>query len=46
MREKIATLEEARKTDAEKMAKLEKRLTERETLLGKSNKIGTRPPKN
>ena len=46
MREKIATLEEARKTDAEQMAKLEKRSTERETLLGKSNKIGTRPPKN
>jgi len=35
MRKKIATLEEARKTDAEKMAKLEKRSTERETLLGK-----------
>jgi len=35
VREKIATLEEARKTDAEKMAKLEKRSTERETLLGK-----------
>ena len=35
MREKIATLEEARKTDAEQMAKLEKRSIERETLLGK-----------
>ena len=35
MREKIATLEEARKTDVEKMAKLEKTSTERETLLGK-----------
>jgi len=46
MREKIATLEEARKTDAEKMAKLEKRSTERETLLGRSNKIGIRLPKN
>ena len=35
MREKIATLEEARKTDTEQMAKLEKRSIERETLLGK-----------
>ena len=35
LREKIATLEEAKRTDAEKMAKLEKRSTERETLLGK-----------
>ena len=35
MREKIATLEEARKNDAEQMAKLEKRSIERETLLGK-----------
>jgi len=35
LREKIATLEEAKKTDAQKMANLEKRSIERETLLGK-----------
>ncbi|XP_068476746.1 uncharacterized protein [Phaseolus vulgaris] len=35
LREKIAALEEAKKTDAEKMANLEKRSVERETLLGK-----------
>jgi len=35
MREKIATLEEARKTDAEQMAKMENKSIERETLLGK-----------
>jgi len=35
LREKIATLEEALKADAKKMANLEKRSTERETLLGK-----------
>ena len=35
LREKIATLEEAQKADAKKMANLEKRSTERETLLGK-----------
>jgi len=35
LREKIAALEEAKKIDAEKMAKLKKRSTERETLLGK-----------
>ena len=35
LREKIAALEEAKKTDAQKMANLEKRLIERETLLGK-----------
>ena len=35
LREKIATLQEAKKTDAEKMADLVKRSIERETLLGK-----------
>jgi len=35
MKERIAELEEARKTDEAQMAKLEKRSTERETLLGK-----------
>ncbi|XP_068474042.1 uncharacterized protein [Phaseolus vulgaris] len=35
LREKIATLEEAKKTDAQKMPNLEKRSIERETLLGK-----------
>jgi len=35
LREKIATLEEAKKTDAQRMANLEKRSIERETLLGK-----------
>ena len=35
LREKIATLEEEKKTDAQKMANLEKRSIERETLLGK-----------
>jgi len=35
LREKIAALEVARKTDAQKMANLEKRSIERETLLGK-----------
>ena len=35
LREKIATLEEAKKTDAQKMANLEKRSIERETLLGR-----------
>ncbi|XP_068466270.1 uncharacterized protein [Phaseolus vulgaris] len=35
LREKIATLEEAQKADAKKMANLEKRSTGRETLLGK-----------
>ena len=35
LREKITTLEEAKKTDAQKMANLEKRSIERETLLGK-----------
>jgi len=35
LREKIATLEEAKKTDTKKMANLEKRSIERETLLGK-----------
>ncbi|XP_068476568.1 uncharacterized protein [Phaseolus vulgaris] len=35
LREKIATLEEAKKTDAEKMVDLVKRSIERETLLGK-----------
>ena len=35
LREKIATLEEAKATDAQKMANLEKRSIERETLLGK-----------
>jgi len=35
LREKIATLEEAKKADAEKMANLAKRSIERETLLGK-----------
>ena len=35
LREKIAKLEEARKADAQKMSNLEKRSTERETLLGK-----------
>jgi len=35
LREKIATLEEANKTDTQKMANLEKRSIERETLLGK-----------
>ena len=35
LREEIATLEEARKTDAQKMANLEKQSIERETLLGK-----------
>jgi len=34
LREKIAALEEAKKTDAQKMVNLEKRLVERETLLG------------
>ena len=34
LREKIATLEEAKKTDAQRMANLEKRSIERETLLG------------
>jgi len=34
-REKIATLEEAKTTDAQKMANLEKRSIEKETLLGK-----------
>jgi len=33
--EKIAALEEAKKTDAQKMVNLEKRSVERETLLGK-----------
>jgi len=35
LREKIATLEEAKKTDSERMVDLEKRSIERETLLGK-----------
>jgi len=35
LREKIATLEEAKKTDTKNMANLEKRSIERETLLGK-----------
>ncbi|XP_068476957.1 coiled-coil domain-containing protein SCD2-like [Phaseolus vulgaris] len=35
LREKIAALEEAKKTDAQKMVNLEKRSVERETLLGK-----------
>ena len=35
LREKIAALEEAKKTDAQKMANLERRSIERETLLGK-----------
>jgi len=35
MRKRIAELEEARRSDAEQMSKLEKRSTERETLLGK-----------
>ncbi|XP_068503659.1 uncharacterized protein [Phaseolus vulgaris] len=35
LREKVARLEEAQKADAKKMANLEKRLTEKETLLGK-----------
>jgi len=35
LREKIATLEEAKKTDAQRMANLEKRSIERETLMGK-----------
>ena len=35
LRENIATLEEAQKADAKKMANLEKRSIERETLLGK-----------
>ena len=35
LREKIAALEEAKKTDAQKMANLEKKSIERETLLGK-----------
>jgi len=35
LREKIATLEEAKKADAQRMANLEKRSIERETLLGK-----------
>jgi len=35
LREKIAALEEAKKTGVEKMANLEKRSIERETLLGK-----------
>ncbi|XP_068503798.1 coiled-coil domain-containing protein SCD2-like [Phaseolus vulgaris] len=35
LREKIAALEEAKKTDAQKMANLEKRSIERETLMGK-----------
>ncbi|XP_068498122.1 uncharacterized protein [Phaseolus vulgaris] len=35
LRERIAALEEAKKTDAQKMANLEKRSIERETLLGK-----------
>ncbi|XP_068475196.1 uncharacterized protein [Phaseolus vulgaris] len=35
LREKIAALEEAKKTDAQKMANLKKTLIERETLLGK-----------
>ena len=35
LRERIAALEEAKKTDAQKMANLEKRSFERETLLGK-----------
>jgi len=39
MREKIAMLEEARKTDAKQMAKLEKRSIERETLLGKVKEL-------
>jgi len=46
MRERIAELEEARKADEAKMAKLEKRSTERETLLGRLKQIGTRHPKN
>ncbi|XP_068504659.1 uncharacterized protein [Phaseolus vulgaris] len=35
MRKRIVELEEARRSDAEQMSKLEKRSTERETLLGK-----------
>jgi len=35
LREKIATLEEAQRVDAKKMANLEKRSIERDTLLGK-----------
>ncbi|XP_068475467.1 uncharacterized protein [Phaseolus vulgaris] len=35
MRKRIAELEEARRSDADQMFKLEKRSTERETLLGK-----------
>jgi len=35
LREKVAKLEEAKKADAQKMSNLEKRLIERETLLGK-----------
>ena len=35
MRKRIAKLEEAQRTDADQMSKLEKRSTERETLLGK-----------
>ena len=35
LREKISALEEAKKTDAQKMVNLEKRSVERETLLGK-----------
>jgi len=39
LREKIATLEEAKKTDAQKMANMEKRSIERETLLGKVEQV-------
>ena len=39
LRERIAALEEAKKTDAQKMAKLEKRSIERDTLLGKVEQV-------
>ena len=46
LREKIAALEEAKKTNAQKMANLEKRSSRERPFWERLSKIGIRPPRN